>query len=82
MEGYSAANGAAESIKVIIADIENLVKMVAEVGTYTQHISGGIASLDVSAREQAVLVSRFTDAVKQLEDGIEEMQETLAPLRL
>jgi len=82
MGGYSAANEVAESLKVIIADTENLVRMVDEVGAYTRQISGGIASLDVSAWEQAALVQGFTDALKQLEEGIDEMQETLAPLRL
>ena len=81
-EGYSAASEVSESLKVIIADIENLVKIAGEVGAYTRHISDGIAGLDVSAREQANLVHGFTDAVKQLEDGIDEMQKTLAPLKL
>ncbi|MDD4239486.1 MAG: methyl-accepting chemotaxis protein, partial [Desulfotomaculaceae bacterium] len=74
MEGYSTANEVSESLKVIIADIQNLVNLVGEVGAYTRHIAEGIAGLDVAALEQAALVQGFTDAVEQLDAGIDQMQ--------
>lgn len=80
-EGYSAASEASESLKVITADTRNLVELVGEVGAYTRQISEGITGLDVSAREQADLVRGFSEAIKQLEEGLEEMRETLASLK-
>lgn len=82
IEGYSAASEVSESLKDAIADVEKLVEMVTEVGMYTSYISEGIAGLDLSAAEQAALVEAFTGAVKQLETGINEMQEALAQLKL
>lgn len=82
MEGYSVANEVSDALKVIVGDVEKLVKMLADIGAYTSLISEGISVLDLSAVEQAALLEGFTDAVKQLEGGISEMQEALTQLKL
>lgn len=82
LEGYSAAGDAAISMQSIITDMQNLIRVVKEVITHTQHVTEGIESVNKVTEEQATLADRFLSASETLEEIVGEMKETLLSLKL
>lgn len=81
-EGYSAASEASQSVKSLLADLNNMIVMVKEIISYSQQVTDGINSVNKATGEQTALVERFTSAAKTLDEVVNQMQEALSKLKI
>lgn len=81
-EGYSAASEASQSVKSLLADLNNMIVMVKEIISYSQQVTDGINSVNKATGEQTALVERFTSAAKTLDEVVNQMQEAISKLKV
>ncbi|NLJ75931.1 MAG: methyl-accepting chemotaxis protein [Peptococcaceae bacterium] len=81
-EGYSAASGASQSVKSLVADLNNMIIMVQEIISHSQQVMDGISSVNQATSEQTALVERFTSAAKTVDEIVNQMQEEISNLKI
>lgn len=80
-EGYSAASGASQSVKVLLADLNNMIVLVKEIISHSQQVMDGISSVNQATGEQTALVERFTSAAKTVDEFVSQIQEAISNLK-
>jgi len=81
-EGYSAASGASQSVKSLLADLNNMIVMVKEIISHSQQVMDGISAVNQATGEQTALVERFTTAAKTVDEFVNQMQEAISNLKI